>query len=103
MIHSGAGDSGSWDALHGPSPETHWYNLKQAWIDNPSDKYNSLPIWWRKAIENPGEVQHVKFENGSTFACFDPKRRQMLSGLYDCPQRHHHHLYMTCRCCGQYG
>jgi hypothetical protein len=103
MTYSGAGDSESWRALNGPVPGTHWFNLHKDWIDRPDDEYLSIPWWWREAIKHPGQRIEAKFSNGSTFATYDPERKQMLGGTYDCPRKWGHHLYMTCEVCGQYG
>ena len=105
----GAGSSETWDAQEGPVDGTHWYKLRDSWISDPDSRY-SMPVLWQEAIKDPGKEKDAYWKQGTgpgsdcyAFAQYDPDRRQMLSGLYDCPARTDHHLYQTCWCCGQYG
>lgn len=88
----------------------HWYKLRNKDIEEPDYRYNGLPTLWKEAIKNPGVRQEVTWTQGTgpgsictRFALYDPEKRMMLAGHYDCPNMYGHHLYETCWCCGQYG
>ena len=113
MVWGGAGHTKSWDDQAGPTEDTHWYNITDNElyaIDVDESRYCSLPTHWITAIQNPGKTITVTGKQGTgqgsnyiLSAFFNRDRQQVLAGLYDCPKRHTHHLYQTCKCCGQYG
>lgn len=59
---------------------------------------------WRKAMENPGEVQVWTFKEGpyqfTKIAIFDLENKVMNTNLAGCPSSTSHHIGSTCSVCG---
>jgi hypothetical protein len=113
MTWSGAGHTQSWVDQAGPNGDTHWYNItrnERYGVEVGETSFLSLSSLWVKAIQYPGKSFTVRWKQGTgpgsdcfSFAFYDHERKQVLAGLYDCPHAYGHHLYQTCKCCGQYG